>query len=396
MSRINLWTELIFLLLCINGAFGNVNRNVSVEVLSVGGATDDKVDEYFKVINKKLEKLIETVGKFTGDTEMGFVSDIMPTESENFEKYSNAEQGANKLDELQIELCIERIQNRKIARAVEIFKDIYNREKYIKRIVSQIYDENAENIDLIIQFLEKIPGTFEKYLFAWSLYDEIVLNMDFNKTEAKHFFQVIEKLSGSSEVQKFTDFNQKNVKMMANILSSYHTNILSLSENDERKVTLIEIMDYVNISNVNMIDEVTAIKYSIQDMRDDNEVQMKLQALIESQEKTSNNNKASNAKFLNEVTDLRKAIIRELQETRETIQLMDNAKEIDDLKKELMELKQNDNVSSTNLDLEVRKIKTIVQELKMNADIKTAMHELKEQLQVKLVLEKGYWFNHNR
>jgi hypothetical protein len=360
-------------------ALVSVDRNVSVETYS----GTDRVDEYFKVINQKLEKLIESVGKFTGETDMGFTSDVVLSESDNFEKYSNTEQGVNKLDELQIELCIERIQNRKIARAVEIFKDIYNRERYIKRIVSQIYDENAENIDLIIQFLEKLPTTFEKYLFTWSLYDEIVLNMDFNKTEAKHFFAVIEKLASTSDVQKFSDFNQKNVKMMANILSSYHTNILSLDADDERKVSLIEIMDFVNATNGAIMNEVVAIKYSIQDMRDDTEVQMKLQSLIESQEKTSNNNKASNAKFLNEVADLRKVVIRELSEMRETMQLLDSSKEIEDVKKEVVELRQSEGVSNGNLEQEVKKVKTMMQELKLNEDIKSTLVELKEQMQVR-------------
>ena len=145
---------------------------------------------------------------------------------ELFYELSTSAEGVDEREEDLIDGIIFRIaygQPKSIEKALLRYRKLSSPSKYIKRIVSEIFQENHQNGDNIIQFITMLSDTELKYFAIWTLHEEMLLADEYKI--AGQAINLLQSLQNSSSFESFSEFDQRNAKVLLKSLEKMDRNV---------------------------------------------------------------------------------------------------------------------------------------------------------------------------
>ena len=160
--------------------------------------------------------------------------------AQNYIKYGWHETGATALEEKIIDYCILCVKQDPRKGHIE-FKEIPSNTKYLKRLVKQVYNKEAENVEIVLALVDLVHDLEQKLFMIWALSDQIVLNDD--SIGAKRCLSKLKVFENStSGAGIFSEFDLWQVKLLGHQLNRLqYTNSLtdySASSNSSVSTTM--------------------------------------------------------------------------------------------------------------------------------------------------------------
>ena len=136
-----------------------------------------------------------------------------------FFELSTTIEGMDEREEDTVDSIIIRIGcSTNIDRAFKKYQKMTNPDRFIKRIVSEIFQENPQSVEKVIQFIDKLSDVETKYFALWTLHEEMLLAKNFEF--ADNVLAALTAVKNSTDFETFSEFDQRNVNVLLSSLDN--------------------------------------------------------------------------------------------------------------------------------------------------------------------------------
>jgi hypothetical protein len=202
----------------------------------------------FKMLSKEWLTITVLVGIFVIGPYQGVraedlevISAEKVTPAETFIKLTTTTEGDDEKNEDNIDTIIIRLTcSSNIGKAVKKYEKLPQKEKFIKRIVSEAFQENQDIVEKILQFSSHQPDFETKYFIIWTLHEEMLLSNNFK--HADHVLSALEAIRNSSNFEQFSEFDKRNVEVMINSFNRMDNKAIVIKQLLKQLADMVENM----------------------------------------------------------------------------------------------------------------------------------------------------------
>ena len=183
-------------------------------------------DEVVEIVQEQEQaevlSVIDTYSKFTA-TERGSTAmdEKIVKEQEQAKisvigtycKFTATESGSTAMEEKMIKFMICLIRTKQVSLAYKEFEELSENERFIKRIVSEVYD--IEEFDEhLLEFIDLQNDFKKKIMFMWALYEKIAMSEVGNEDTASILLGKITEISETNKMEVLCNYDRSQLKII--------------------------------------------------------------------------------------------------------------------------------------------------------------------------------------